>query len=209
MDVVNAILSEEEVLDMPQETLSAFTAVFNSEMLRNVNDYMKRSDANPSVVNKLRECGSLALKGSVFSTQVTDKNIQQMVRKCDLRSLPDLAYNHEVDLNEVIDALTWLSENEMELQATIAPRTEDKYKAALEEVTKYQKNPEFNHQHNIPVIMKSYKTTLFCPKQEKARKTDTSRLATNRLYWKMQLVASKYLDYCTSKGISRTIAGEC
>ena len=54
MDVVNAILSEEEVLDMPQETLSAFTAVFNSEMLRNVNDYMKRSDANPSVVNKLR-----------------------------------------------------------------------------------------------------------------------------------------------------------
>ena len=91
MDVVNAILSEEEVLDMPQETLSAFTAVFNSEMLRNVNDYMKRSDANPSVVNKLRKCGSLALKGSVFSTQVTDKNIQQMVRKCDLRSLPDLA----------------------------------------------------------------------------------------------------------------------
>ena len=62
---------------MPQETLSAFTAVFNSEMLRNVNEYMKRSDANPSVVNKLRKCGSLALKGSVFSTQVTDKNIQQ------------------------------------------------------------------------------------------------------------------------------------
>ena len=62
MDVVNAILSEEEVLDMPQETLSAFTAVFNSEMLRNVNDYMKRSDANPSVVNKLRKCGSLALR---------------------------------------------------------------------------------------------------------------------------------------------------
>ena len=55
MDVVNAILSEEEVLDMPQETLSAFTAVFNSEMLRNVNDYMKRSDANPSVVTKLRK----------------------------------------------------------------------------------------------------------------------------------------------------------
>lgn len=209
MDVVNAILSEEEVYDMPLETLSAFTLVFNSEMLKNVNDYIKNPAADKAVVEKLQACDSFALKGSLFDTQIADKNIPQMVREYDLRSLPDLAYNHEVNLPDVIDALTWLSKNESGLRATVAPRTEDKFNRAKKLMIEYQKNPQYAHQHDIPYIMDKFEYTLFCPKQEKSRKSDNSRLATNRIYWKMQLCAAKYLNHCITNGISRSVAGEC
>lgn len=47
MDIIQDILSESEVLDMPMETLSAFVRLFNVNMNQKVEEYMSMPDANP------------------------------------------------------------------------------------------------------------------------------------------------------------------
>ena len=74
MDIIQDILSESEVLDMPMETLSAFVRLFNVNMNQKVEEYMSMPDANPDVVEKLSMCVGDFVTESTFHLKVKDSD---------------------------------------------------------------------------------------------------------------------------------------
>lgn len=209
MEVVTDILSEREILDMPAETLSAFAKVMNTNMKAQIAEYMSKPDSDPAVRDKLYDCAGEDITGSTFHLRVKDSALQDMLRQGSLKNLPMLAYHKEIDLNEFIEKLEWLAENEGNIRATLPSRDKNDYNAALELITFFQNNPEAHHDHDLPMLMKVFKSALFCPMREKPQNTGIRSLSANKNYWKMQLKAAKYLRYCLDNNVSYANAREC
>lgn len=209
MDVIEDIISEQEVFDMPEETLTLFSKLFNVNMTTSVEQYLCSPDARPEVVEKLNMCLGDAVLQTTFHLQVKDRNIRAMLIHNNMKDLPQLVYGHDIDVSEFIDQLTWLAENERNIRATLPARSSNLYKEALAAVTNFQKDRRFEHEHDLPALMKMYKQSLFCPAHEKPQNTGMRGLAMNKTRWKMQLKAAQYLKYCIENGISYDIAREC
>lgn len=110
MDIIQDILSESEVLDMPMETLSAFVRLFNVNMNQKVEVYMSMPDANPDVVEKLSMCVGDFVTESTFHLKVKDRDTKSLLMKNNMRDLPMLVYANDVDIDEFISELKWLSQ---------------------------------------------------------------------------------------------------
>lgn len=209
MDIIQDILSESEVLDMPMATLSAFVRLFNVNMNQKVEEYMNAPTANPEVVEKLSMCVGDFVTESTFHLKVKDRNTKAILMQNNMRDLPTLVYTHEVDVDDFILELKWLSANEDRLHATLPTRTSDMYKDALKAITDFQKDGSYAHPHDLVHIMKMYRSTLFCPPHAKPQSTGMRSLSLNKNRWKMQLRAAEYLKYCMENGISPDVAREC
>lgn len=209
MDIIQDILSESEVLDMPMATLSAFVRLFNVNMNQKVEEYMNTPTANPEVVEKLSMCVGDFVTESTFHLKVKDRNTKAILMQNNMRDLPTLVYTHEVDVDDFILELKWLSANEDRLHATLPTRTSDMYKDALKAITDFQKDGSYAHPHDLVHIMKMYRSTLFCPPHAKPQSTGMRSLSLNKNRWKMQLRAAEYLKYCMENGISPDVAREC
>ena len=209
MDIIQDILSESEVLDMPMVTLSAFVRLFNVNMNQKVEEYMNTPTANSEVVEKLSMCVGDFVTESTFHLKVKDRNTKAILMQNNMRDLPTLVYTHEVDVDDFISELKWLSANEDRLHATLPTRTSDMYKDALKAITDFQKDSSYAHPHDLVHIMKMYRSTLFCPPHAKPQSTGMRSLSLNKNRWKMQLRAAEYLKYCMENGISPDVAREC
>lgn len=209
MDIIQDILSESEVLDMPMATLSAFVRLFNVNMNQKVEEYMSTPTASPEVVEKLSMCVGDFVTESTFHLKVKDRNTKAILMQNNMRDLPTLVYTHEVDVDDFILELKWLSANEDRLHATLPTRTSDMYKGALKAITDFQKDGSYAHPHDLVHIMKMYRSTLFCPPHAKPQSTGMRSLSLNKNRWKMQLRAAEYLKYCMENGISPDVAREC
>lgn len=209
MDIIQDILSESEVLDMPMATLSAFVRLFNVNMNQKVEEYMSTPTASPEVVEKLSMCVGDFVTESTFHLKVKDRNTKAILMQNNMRDLPTLVYTHEVDVDDFILELKWLSANEDRLHATLPTRTSDMYKDALKAITDFQKDGSYAHPHDLVHIMKMYRSTLFCPPHAKPQSTGMRSLSLNKNRWKMQLRAAEYLKYCMENGISPDVAREC
>lgn len=209
MDIIQDILSESEVLDMPMVTLSAFVRLFNVNMNQKVEEYMNTPTASPEVVEKLSMCVGDFVTESTFHLKVKDRNTKAILMQNNMRDLPTLVYTHEVDVDDFISELKWLSANEDRLHATLPTRTSDMYKDALKAITDFQKDSSYAHPHDLVHIMKMYRSTLFCPPHAKPQSTGMRSLSLNKNRWKMQLRAAEYLKYCMENGISPDVAREC
>ena len=209
MDIIQDILSESEVLDMPMVTLSAFVRLFNVNMNQKVEEYMNTPTVNPEVVEKLSMCVGDFVTESTFHLKVKDRNTKAILMQNNMRDLPTLVYTHEVDVDDFILELKWLSANEDRLHATLPMRTSDMYKDALKAITDFQKDGSYAHPHDLVHIMKMYRSTLFCPPHAKPQSTGMRSLSLNKNRWKMQLRAAEYLKYCMENGISPDVAREC
>lgn len=209
MDIIQDILSESEVLDMPMATLSAFIRLFNVNMNQKVEEYMSTPTASPEVVEKLSMCVGDFVTESTFHLKVKDRNTKAILMQNNMRDLPTLVYTHEVDVDDFILELKWLSANEDRLHATLPTRTSDMYKDALKAITDFQKDGSYAHPHDLVHIMKMFRSTLFCPPHAKPQSTGMRSLSLNKNRWKMQLRAAEYLKYCVENGISPDVAREC
>lgn len=209
MDIIQDILSESEALNMPMDTLSAFVRLFNVNMNQKVEEYMNTPDADPDVVEKLNMCVGDLVTESTFHLKVKDRDTKALLMKNNMRDLPVLVYTHEVNVDDFIAELKWLSDNEDRLRSTLPTRTGDMYKDALKAITDFQKNKSYDHPHDLVHIMKMYRSTLFCPPHAKPQSTGMRSLSLNKNRWKMQLRAAEYLKYCMENGISPDIAREC
>lgn len=209
MEVIEDILSENEVLDMSVETLAAFAKLFNTNMNKYVEDYINHPDANKDVVRKLVACIGDSVAMNTFHLQVKDKGVMSTLMQNNMRDLPILVYSNDIDIDEFITQLEWLTENEDRIRATLPARTSDMYKDALTRISKYQSLKDCHHDHDLVRLLKVYKQTLFCPSHEKPVNTGMRSLAMNKFRWKMQLKAALYLRHCLRNDISLDIAREC
>lgn len=209
MDVIPGILAEEEVLDMPSDALAALAKLFSASINSYILEYEKNQLANPEVKEKLSTCIGESLDRNTFHIQVADSKVRELINQNNLRELPMLVYNSEVDLDMLIEQLTWLDNNEGKLQATLPKRTKDDFDVAVKLVSDFQADSGKRHLHNLPALLVAHKSTLFCPPKKAEQSTGMRSLITGKNRWRMQLKAALYLKKCRDAGISYNIMREC
>lgn len=209
MDVIPGILAEEEIVDMSAETLSALAKLFSASINSYILEYEKNQTANSEVKEKLSACIGESLDRNTFHIQVADAKVKELISQNNLRELPMLVYNNEVDLDTLIEQLTWLDENEGKLQATLPKRTKDDFNTAVKLVSEFQGDITKRHLHNLPALLVAHKSTLFCPPKKTEQSTGMRMLITGKNRWRMQLKAALYLKRCRDAGISYNIMREC
>lgn len=207
-DIIEAILSEEEVIDMPSECLQAFVGVFNVQMKKVLLDYMMNPESNKEVVEKLDESVGADVKKSTFHMLVKDKRVGALLRDGSITRLAQMAYNNEINLQELIDQLEWLEKNNDKLQMTVQARTKDAYALATKEIAKFMQNPNARHTHKLDKLLLIYKDSLFCPKFEKATATGMRGLILNKDTRTLQKKYAEYLQLCIVNNISQSISKE-
>ena len=208
MDVIKGFLSEQEVLDMPVQTLVAFSKTFSVNMKKYVSEYIDSPEANKDVVDKLSVTIGDDVAISTFHYIVHGKGIPKLLYETRLTNLAQLVQDNEIDLHEYIDTLNWLTENESKIKPEIAPRNKDNYAVALSAIKEFMTDKTVHHDHNIAELMVTYKDSLFCPKREKAHSTGMAKLVDNKKDRKLQLKAAEYHLCCQENNISPNIARE-
>ena len=206
--VLEDLLSEDEVLDMPDETLEAFVKMFSQELFKALIEYTESSGANPAVTEKLNTAVGSIITRNTFHTKVNARGIKATTYNSQLKVLPQKIFSGEIDADALIEDLTWLDENTHNLSSTLPMRTKVMYDDALARIREYEANPVVHHDNHISEQMILYKDLLFFPKQTKPVETGMRSLTLNRKKWTMQLAAAKYLKYCVQNGISPEIARE-
>lgn len=209
MEIIEDILSEQEVLDMPEETLTSFSKLFNASMNNKVEEYLANPEASPEVVEKLNICLGDAILQNTFHLHVKDRKIKSLLLHNNMKDLPMLVYGHDIDVDEFIEQLEWLSDNEKNIRATLPARSAMTYRTVVDEISQFQEDKSVPHDHNLPVLLRMYKQSLFCPTHEKPQSTGMRGLSMNKSRWKMQLKAAIYLKYCVDNSIAYDIAREC
>lgn len=209
MDVIEDILSEDEIMNMPIDVLSSFYRILNTGMKNEISQYIANPGSKMEVVEKLSKCFGNDVTKSTFHLRVKENDSYSKIKGLRLRDLPILAYAGDVDLEEIIQYYDWLEKNEDNLQADISGRNRDDFNSALSNMSNYFDATPGKHEHDIPLIMVAYKETLFCPTREKEKSTCVKGYVQNKQRWKMQKRAAEYLKYCIDNGISITVAREC
>lgn len=208
VQVLEDLLSEDEVLDMPDETLEAFVKMFSQELFKALVEYTESSSANAAVVEKLNTAVGSVITRNTFHTKVNERGIKATTYNSQLKVLPQKVFSGEIDVDSLIDDLTWLDNNTHNLSSTLPTRTKVMFDDALARIKEYEANPVVHHDNRISEQMVLYKDLLFFPKQTKPVETGMRSLTLNRNRWKMQLSAAKFLKYCIQNGISPEIARE-
>lgn len=209
MDVIEDILSEEEVINMSLDVLAPFYKVLNTGMKDEISQYIANPKSNMEAVEKLSKCFGNDVTKSTFHLRVRENDSYTKIRSLRLQDLPIMAYAGDIDLDEIINYYDWLEKNEENLQADISGRNRDDFNEALTAMRNYFESSHVEHEYDIPLIMTAYKETLFCPTREKERSTCVKGYVQNKQRWKMQKRAAEYLKYCIDNGISLTVAREC
>lgn len=207
-DILEGLLSENEVLDMPEETLEAYVRLFSQVLFKDLVDYMESSGANAEVVSKLKDVVGSVIARSTFHNKVKERGIKSTTYENKLKLLPQRIFSGELDVDVLIEDLTWLDDNSHNLASTLPLRTKEMYENGLELIRQYEANPFAAHDNNISEQMVLYKDLLFFPKQVKPVETGMRSLTLNKKKWKMQLRAAEYLKYCKENGVSPEIARE-
>ena len=208
MDVIKGFLSEQEVLDMPVNTLVAFSKTFSVTMKKYVSEYMENPEADPKVVDKLSVTVGDDVAISTFHYVVRGKGIPKLLYETRLTNMAQLVQNNELNLREYIDTLNWLTENESKIKPEIAPRNKSNFDVALEAMKEFMADRSVTHTHDLVSLMTIYKDKLFCPKREKAQSTGLSRLVENKKDRKLQLKAAEYHLCCQENNVSPAAARE-
>lgn len=187
--VIDSLLSEEDVMSMPDRTLEAFSKVFGVVVSQELYKYMyERDDNDPNVVEKLERVAGRAIMLNVFHLLAAERGVVKIANEYSLGTISD----NLVDYDMLIEKLQWLKDNSRYLRSEIPSRTADDYNSAchLLEAT----NP------NVCRVVKANKP-LFCPPHEKATRTGMGRFISSNGWLKL-LSACRFGQYCATHQVS-------
>lgn len=201
MEIIEDILSDSEIKDMPNDCLVAFCKILSPASKDVLVSYMNGEGGDPAVKEKLKETVGDYLLSSTFHLRVRERNITTLLRNYNLHTLPAQAYSGDTNINQCVKELQWLEDNERLITATVPARTKNDYDKAVRLMSAYQSDSSAVHEHNIPAILRVYKNLLFCPPREKDVPTGIGFLNSNKTSWKMQKRAAEYLKYCIDNGV--------
>ena len=198
-DVIAGILSEKDVLQIPNEVLIDFASLLNTDMLTGIKGYVKTS-SNMEVVNKLKETILSQVEANTLHVEIKENDVTKFLGENRIYGLADLAYNGDVDIDKLVDTLKWLKSNEGSIQATLPARDKDVYESVVKRVGEIQTN------YNLQRLMVNYKQVLFCPTRDKETSTGLKNMVRKKADWEMQYKAALYLQHCLRNGIARSAA---
>lgn len=196
MDIIQGLISEEDIMYMSDDTLISLGNLLDDNLGTIFNDYLEDPKGTGIVKDRIRKFIGEKVKRSVFHKEVLARGIVEEVNKISIEALPISS----ADYTTLKKSLLWLKENKQYLKSYIEPRQESDFKDFLAGIHSMS-NP--NGRRNLPALI-AKNAPLFYSRYEKPRSTRIGSLVERSDNWEIILYGLHYLEYCNKLGLPST-----
>ena len=198
MDILNSLLSEEEVMEMSDECLTAFIKVLDIRYIKSIASYIK--EGRKDVSDKLIECGKIYIAPMIILNEILNLPTVSIKR---LPTLVKEVSTGDINLQEYSYALDAITKYKDEMTSLLPGRNSATYNEALELIIQYE-NSSSHRTHNISAYMRSVKSMFLPTKKETSRNTGLSSYIKRMDDFEMQKVSLDFIKKCLDRNIYKT-----
>lgn len=200
MDVIPGLLGEKECSFFNPTDFDALRGVLNDALAKDIKEYLSNPMANPAVVNNLNLYLGETLESLTFHFVLQEMGIADLLQTV----MPQHLATSGVDLDEVLEKLTFLEQNESKLLTTIPARTKvdwDRFLAAMTNVQfRMSQAGEKTTYPNWVQVLKANSFAFYVPR-EKPVETGNKVFATRKRQWITTLRGAQYIKRCEQENI--------
>lgn len=212
MYVLPGILREEVVEYFDEDGFDAFRNVLDDILSSYVRQYMENPEANQSVVRLLQDKVGKTVKSLTLQKDCEERGILELVR-----GLTPASLSAGIDLQDIIDKLSYLEDNFDYITTYIPVRTSSDYSAFYQAVKmagrrylQYCENAGEDTGLLSIAIQKelncmSANSFIFASAHEKTRSTNLSVLVSRKRMWVMSLRGAEFQIECAKRNIPQSI----
>lgn len=200
MDVIMGLIGEKECSYFTPTDYNKLRGVLNAELSRDIKEYLSNPGANPSVVEAINLYLGDALEILTFHFTLQEKGIPELLQTV----MPQHLTTSGVDLDEVLEKLTFLEQNESKLLTAIPARTKEDWESFLSAMRGVESRivaagdkPTYA---NWGKRLQSNSFAFYTPR-EKPVDTGNRLFAIRKRQWVTTLRGAQYIKRCEQEGI--------
>jgi hypothetical protein len=192
MDVLQDILSEQDILSLKDDSMEALVRLLDDMLAKRFMEYYNNPDANPEVKQRIQEKLMPTIERILFSQSVIERGLADFISKISLDSL----YIEHINRDKMIEDLEWLQQHKDKLKATLEPRRLMDFKMFIDGLD-----------GKAYLRVKANKD-MFYTQRERVRGTGVRKIIEMTSVWEMALLGLKYRAYVESNGIHENYWGK-
>ena len=196
MDIFPRMLGETEFRNFTAEDYAALAGVLDDVTAKYICDYCSNPNADAALVETIQNHLQATLTAFTFHLELKSNGIIDLVKSLAPESLP---YATDMNLDELIEKLSYLEEHQNDIKATIPARNRQSYalfKSCISEVIMRERMKGITPTY--PDIEKRIDANkfLFYQSGEKEHTTGVGVLNSKKRQWTLVLNGAKWLKYC-------------
>jgi hypothetical protein len=192
MDVLRELLSEQDVLEMPDVSIEAFSRLLDDKLAARIHAYYSDPAAEARAKERVQDKLIPSVERMMFGLLVKERGLVAFVSDMTLDSLRHM----NIDRAKAIADLEWLLANKSKLKAYIEPRRKDDYLCFLKGLGA------------TAASQVKANSALFYDRLEKPRSTGMGVLIYKADKWEMALKGLKYLEYLSARNLQSSYLGK-
>ena len=207
MDIIPSLISDADIMYMPDSLLIAFSKVFDDILAGKFAEYMKHPDSNPVVVGRLETIIGDSIKSHTFHNEVINSGARDIIMNI---SVETLAYK-PMDYSLLLNTLTWAKKHRPYMRATIDPRSRSNYQSLEKEAGLFDAKATLEGYPLVyPHLCERSKANkkLFYSPNEKSKGTRIGALVRKAQDCDIALLGVQYVQYCNENNVSGWRASE-
>lgn len=200
MDVLPGLLGDKEFSYFTPTDYMALKGVLNDTLASHIKDYTNSPMANPSVVSSIQQFLGPTIESLTFHEVLIERGIPELIQS----TMPQHLATSGIDLDELLDKLTFLEENEDKLLTTIPARSKEDWKTFLSAMSKVESR--MRSSGDKPTYTEWIKrieanSRVFYAPREKERETGNRVFSTRKRQWMTTLRGAQYIKRCEEENI--------
>lgn len=201
MDILPKILGEKEFKHFTKSDYAALSSVLDDVTARYLQDYCANPNADKEVVTAIEENLSGSITSLTFHLELKKRGLIDLVQGL----APESLVYADVNLDELIEKLSYLEEHQGDIKSTIPGRCKDdfrRFEAAVSGVI--SRIYASGSTPTYPDIMErlSANKFLFYQTGEKEHTTGVGILNSKKRQWTLALNGAKWLKYCNERNLT-------
>ena len=195
IDVIPGLLGELECQFFSPTDYEALRSVLNDALANDLREYLENPMSNPAVVSDIKLYLGETIESFTFHFVLREKGLHHLLQTV----MPQHLTSSGVDLDDLLEKLTFLEANESKLLTVIPPRTKDdwnRFKLAMTGVASRI------HQAGKTTTYKDWLSLLeanrfaFYVSREPAVDTGNKLFSTRKRQWLTTLRGAQYIKRC-------------
>lgn len=201
--MLDKLIGENEILCFKDTDFAALQGVLNDALSLSIKKYMENPKANPEVVKRLQDNLGKTIECYTMHFVLRDKGILDLVSNLS----PAALVNSNVDLDKLIEQLSFLESNSSKLMTNIPKRTKEAWENFFDHMKMVDRSPE------LAALGKTYKDWIarieanriaFYIPNGKPTSTRSGCVNAKHTQWITALNGARYLKYCNENGIAQS-----
>lgn len=200
MDIFPELLGENEFRCFTSEDYNALKDVLNDVLAKCIKDYIDNPSADKELVSVMQEHLGPTIECMTMHLVLNEKGITELVRGLVPENLPSM----NIDLDNLIEQLSFLESNSAKLMTSIPKRTRDSWDTFFNRMKALQSRMSMQgikptYQDFVDRI-KANQFVFYVP-NAKSYSTGSQTINMKRRQWIISLRGAEYMKYCNEKNI--------